>query len=87
MRKNRIELRDGMLKPVGPEEWEEEVDVVFQAIGIVGFDCRRALDERRGIIPNCEGRVLTGPSGCATENMGGLGEETLWTHWDKWPRF
>ena len=52
MRKNRIELRDGMLKPVGTSEEWEEVDVVFQAIGYRGVPIAGVpFDERRGISP------------------------------------
>lgn len=65
MRRNRIEMVNGALKPVGTaEEWEEKVQVVFQAIGYRGVPVPGvSFDERRGIIPNDQGRVLTEADG------------------------
>ena len=59
LQRNRIEAKDGRMRPVGTEEiWDEEAELAFKAIGYRGIPIPGVpFDEQWGTIPNKEGRV------------------------------
>ena len=75
LQKNRIEERNGRLRPVATEEiWEEKADLCFKAIGYRGTPIEGVpFDDGWGIIPNEEGRVQESRDGtlCQAEYVVG----------------
>jgi ferredoxin--NADP+ reductase len=63
--RNRLEATGGSPRPVATSEsWVEDVQLVLTAIGYRGIPIDGVpFDERRGIIPNIDGRVTESPGG------------------------